>query len=189
MKPILLVIGSPASGKSTLARAIAKQSPKGLHIPVDDLRNMVQGGVVLPGPEWPPELTEQLSLARQTAAEMALRYRSSGFLVAIDDFWDPNSRLQEYIPLASHANVVRVILKPDDRVILSRLHARQAPSAFRNILDGAIQLVNADLDRQAASLRSQGWRFIDTSNDTIEESTARILELLKSCADQPLPAS
>ncbi|MBK9601519.1 MAG: AAA family ATPase [Anaerolineales bacterium] len=86
MQNILLVVGSPASGKSTISQAIATRSAKGVHIPVDDLRTMVQGGVLHPGPNWTPELIHQLKLARQTATDMALRYREADFLVAIDDF-------------------------------------------------------------------------------------------------------
>ena len=63
MPPIYLIAGSPASGKSTLARLLAQRAAKGLHIPVDDLRTMVHGGVVHPGPVWSKELVEQLKLA------------------------------------------------------------------------------------------------------------------------------
>lgn len=48
MNHILLIVGSPASGKNSTAREIAKRSAKGVHIPVDDLRTMVHGGVIHP---------------------------------------------------------------------------------------------------------------------------------------------
>jgi hypothetical protein len=183
MNNILLIIGSPASGKSTLSKEIAKRSEKGLHIAVDDLRTMVQGGVIHPGvPGWPPELVEQLKLARQTAADMALRYCESDFLVAIDDFWDPNSHLQEYAELINRPNVMPVILRPSVSATIARNHARQAPSTFRNALDGAIKLVNSELDKHGEALIEQGWHFIDTSNDTIDESVARIFAILEASA-------
>ncbi len=105
MNHILLIIGSQASGKSTISREIAKRNPKGVHIPVDDLRTMVLGGVIHPGVlGWPIELVQQLELARQTALEMALRYHKSDFLVTIDDFWDPYSDLMEYASLINNPN-------------------------------------------------------------------------------------
>ena len=183
MNQILLIIGSPASGKSTVSKEIAKRSPKGLHIPVDDLRTMVQGGVIHPGvPGWPPELVQQLALARQTATDMALRYCESGFLVAIDDFWDPNSHLQEYVPLINRSFVRQIILRPSVSATIARNHARQAPSTFRDALDGAIKWVNSEFDKHGEALREQGWHMLDTSNDTLEESVARTLALLETLA-------
>ncbi len=63
---------------------------------------------------------------------------------------------------------------------IARLHARQAPSTFRNLLDDAIEMVNAELDKHAEALIEQGWHVIDTSNDTIEESVVRILALFEA---------
>ena len=181
MNHILLIIGSPASGKSTISKEIAKRSSRGIHIPVDDLRTMVHGGIIHPGvPGWPPELVQQLELARKTAIDMALRYCESDFLVAIDDFWDPHSHLQEYASLTKRSNLTKVILRPSVSATIARNHARQAPSTFRNTLDDAIKLVNTELDKHEETLMEQGWHMVDTSNDTIEESVVRIRALLES---------
>lgn len=180
MQHILLIVGTPASGKSTVSRAIAEQSAKGIHIPVDDLRSMVKGGIIHPGLVWPLELIRQLELARQTAIDMALRYQGAGFLITIDDFWDPFSQLQEYTPLFSRPNVLQIILKPAISVTFARNHARNPPSEFRDVLDDGIQKVYESLDKQEAALKAQGWHIFDTSNDTTEASVARILGLLET---------
>lgn len=182
MNHILLIAGAPSSGKSTLARETARLSPKGLHIPVDDLRGMVQGGLIHPGEQddWSPKLKEQLELARRTAVDMAVRYCTSNFLVAIDDFWDPNSQLHEYAALSGISNVTRIILCPSLATNLTRLHARQAPSAFRDVLENAIRLVYEDLAQRKKALSEQGWHFMDTSNETIEVSVKRIFGLLEN---------
>ena len=177
---ILLVIGAPASGKSTISRVIAERSKKGVHIPVDDLRTMVQGGVIHPGPDWTPELTLQLKLARQTATDMALRYQEADFLVAIDDFWDPYSQLQEYATLINRSNILPILLKPTLPTVLARNHARQPPSEFRDHMDDGIRSVYADLDKQEATLKAQGWLMLDTSNETIEESVNQVLTLYET---------
>lgn len=177
MKNLLLIVGAPASGKSTVSRAIAERSKKGLHIPVDDLRTMVKGGVIHPGPNWTPELTQQLKLARQTATDMAVRYQEADFLVAIDDFWDPNSQLQEYTSLVNRSNILPIILKPTLPIVLERNHARQPPSEFRDHMDEGIRMVYADLDKQEPMLKKRGWLTLDTSNKTIEETVAQIIAL------------
>jgi predicted kinase len=182
MQNILLVVGSPASGKSTISQAIATRSAKGVHIPVDDLRTMVQGGVLHPGPNWTPELIHQLKLARQTATDMALRYREADFLVAIDDFWDSFSQLQEYATLLNQPNITPIILKPELSVVLARNHARNPPSEFREHMDDGIRMIYADLDKQESTLKAQGWLIFDTSNDTIESSVIRIVTLLETSA-------
>jgi predicted kinase len=183
MQNILLIVGSPASGKSTISQAIAQRSAKGVHIPVDDLRTMVQGGVLHPGPNWTPELIRQLKLARQTATDMALRYREADFLVAIDDFWDSFSQLQEYTTLLKKPNVIPIILKPELSVVLARNHARKPSSEFREHMDDGIRMIYADLDKQESTLKAQGWLIFDTSNDTIDSSVIRIITLLETSAN------
>jgi predicted kinase len=180
MNPILLIVGSPASGKSTLAEAIAKRSKKSVHIPVDNLRTMVQSSIIHPGPEWSQELIQQLVLARQTAVSMGLLYRESGFLVVIDDFWDPYSHLQEYTPIIRNPNAIKIILKPTVDVILARNHSRKDPSTFRDQMDNAIRMINTEIEKHSSSLKSLGWHIIDTTNDTLEESVARILLLIEN---------
>jgi hypothetical protein len=58
---------------------------RGVHLPVDDLREMVVSGIAHPVPTWTEETTRQFGLARGNAVLMARRYSSVGFAVAIDD--------------------------------------------------------------------------------------------------------
>ena len=86
MPPIFLIVGAPATGKSTASRALAARFPKSIAIGVDDLRNMVIGGVIHPSAEWSDELVAQLQLARKSALLMARTYHAVGYTVVIDDF-------------------------------------------------------------------------------------------------------
>lgn len=56
-------------GKTTLCRALLSHFPKGVHISMDDLRESVVSGFVLPDFAWPPEVDEQFRLARETATD------------------------------------------------------------------------------------------------------------------------
>ena len=90
MSPIFLILGTPACGKSTVSRALASRFRLGVHIPVDDLRHMVAGGLsdMDFGDEAAARRTGlQIRLARETASQMARTYGAAGFAVAIDDFW------------------------------------------------------------------------------------------------------
>ena len=178
MPPIYLIAGSPASGKSTLARLLAQRAAKGLHIPVDDLRTMVHGGVVHPGPVWSKELVEQLKLARQTAADMALRYHKAGFLVAVDDFFDPNSGMSEYEWLHSAGrDFHRILLAPHPDVAIARLRERQPHSGMRDLMEGAIRDLHEKITGLEPTLTAQGWRLLDTSTGTPGDHADRLLAL------------
>lgn len=178
MPPIFLIAGSPASGKSTLARLLAQRAAKGLHIPVDDLRTMVHGGVIHPGPVWSTELVEQLKLARQAAVDMSLRYHKAGFLVAIDDFFDPNSGMSEYESLhAIGRDFHRIILTPHPDVAITRLRARQPHSGMRDLMEGAIRDIHERITGLEPALTAQGWHLLDTSTGTPGDHADRILAL------------
>ncbi len=178
MPPIFLIAGSPASGKSTIARLLAQRAAKGLHIPVDDLRTMVHGGVVHPGPAWSADLIEQLDLARKTAADMALRYHSAGFLVAVDDFFDPYSGLGEYEALQSAGrDFHRVILMPHPDVAIARLRVRQPHSGMRDMMEEAIRALHEKITALEPTLTAQGWHLIDTSTGAPGDHADHILTL------------
>jgi len=176
MGPVFLLVGAPAVGKSTTAHALAARFPKSLHIPVDNLRDMVVSGMVYPGAHWPPELTEQLALARRAAVQMALTYGAAGFAVTIDDFWDPFSRLSEYTPLLEQADVHRVLLYPTAEVAQARnLQRSGLGDAVAYIAEG-IRLVYDSLTPEVNPLRAAGWHVVDTTDLDVEATVTCILE-------------
>ena len=174
MNPIYLIIGPPAVGKSTTSRALAACFPRSIHIPVDDLRNMVVSGLALPAPEWGDELTRQVALARHAVIGMALAYREAGFAVIVDDFWDPN-RLAEYQALSGVPYVRRVLLLPDRIEAHRRNLLRSGDSPARMYIDEGIRVVYDGLGGVVGELRRQGWQVIDTSALSVAEAVETIL--------------
>ncbi|MBP6787810.1 MAG: AAA family ATPase [Candidatus Promineofilum sp.] len=174
MNTIYLIIGPPAVGKSTTSRALAGRFPRSIHIPVDDLRNMVVNGLALPAAEWGDELSRQVALARNAVIAMALAYRQAGFTVVIDDFWDPN-RLTEYRALAGVANVRRVLLLPAQAEAHRRNLLRSGDSPARLYIDEGIRIVYDELTNAIGELRRQGWLVVDTSALTVDEAVETIL--------------
>jgi len=175
MSHIYFIAGAPAVGKSTTARALALQFQKSIHIPVDNIREMVVSGVIHPSGNWSQELIEQLALARQNVTQMAITYREAGFMVVIDDFWDPYGRLQEYAHLFQEPNVHKILLFPSQKIAEERnLKRSGSVEASQYIADG-IRSVYKSLETDAIDLENQGWIIADTTDKTVEETVQHIL--------------
>ena len=175
--PIFLVVGAPAVGKSTTSRALAARFARSIHIPVDDLRDMVVSGLVLPNPRWSEPLIEQVRLARHSAVASALRYADAGFTVVLDDFWDPPGLL-EYDELPGDRRFHRVLLRPDRAEALRRNFGRHGDDPVRAYLDEGIHLVYDNLDTPAAQARLERgrWLVLDTTHLPVDAAVRRILE-------------
>jgi chloramphenicol 3-O-phosphotransferase len=171
--PIFLLVGAPAVGKSTVSRALARHFGRGVHIPVDDLRNMVVSGFIPPNPDWNTGLVEQVGLARRSAIAMAARYADAGFAVVIDDFWDPPG-LIEYQELPGGRRLHRVLLRPPREVALERNLGRHGDDPVRLYLDGGIELVYG-LYAAAEQLEREGWFVLDNTELPPDDAVARIL--------------
>ncbi len=171
---IFIVIGAPAVGKSTAARALAARLSKSLHIPVDSLRDMVVSGLTHPG-RWTEALVEQLALARASACHMARSYSAAGFGVVVDDFWDPHSGLSEYQPLFDDLPVRKVLLYPGRDIALARSLKRSGGGAEHTYISAGIDSVYDSLAETLPQLKQQDWRVLDTSDLTVDETVARIL--------------
>jgi chloramphenicol 3-O-phosphotransferase len=171
---ILFIIGAPAVGKTSTARAVAARFPRSIHIPVDDIRDMVVSGLVYPG-AWIPSLVEQLRLARQSVIQIARIYRSAGFTVVVDDFWDPNSQLEEYHELFSEPDVHNILLYPSQLTAEARLVQRSGSLYGNEYIAHGIQAVYEHLNNNVHNLIEQGWLVLDTTDQTVDETANLIM--------------
>lgn len=174
MPPLFLMIGPPAVGKSSTSKALAAKFDRSIHIPVDDIRTMVVSGLVLPGLDWIPELVQQVTLARESAIQIALRYQQAGYAVVIDDFFDPN-RLREYQVLLEAPHSHKFILFPKQETAHARNFQRAADAQGRGYIDQGIHTVYQQLNLVIESLRAEGWIVVDTTDLSIEETVQQIL--------------
>jgi hypothetical protein len=174
MHPIYLVVGPPAVGKSTTSRALAARFPRSLHIPVDDFRNMVVSGIVLPGAVWSAELAQQITLARASALHMAFAYHNAGFAVVIDDFWDVD-HLSDYQTLFEYPNHHRIVLVPGQAAAHQRNQQRSGESPGRDYIDEGIRSVYQQLNGAIPWLGQEGWVVVDTTTLSVEETVTTIL--------------
>jgi predicted kinase len=172
---MFVLVGPPAAGKSTTSRALCGRFPRSAHISVDKIREIVVTGLVLPSPRWSQELAQQVTLARQSAIDMAERYRHAGFTVVVDDFVDPHG-LAEYEGLSACPGIRRVVLFPSQEEAHRRNVAREGDTPERAYIDDGIRHVYGLLHESAAKLRSDGWDFVDTTRLTVDQTVARIFD-------------
>lgn len=173
--PIFILTGAPASGKTTVSKALLAQFPYGVHIPVDLLRGLVVSGLSNPIGSWDEETDRQFRLARDSAALIAQTYAEAGFAVVIDDVIFPDSVAQHYdTTLASYA-VHKVLLRPSIAVTKARNQAREI-----DVDNGQLEkIIKPIYDHYATfdlqKLEKEGWRILDSSFDSVEETVSRLM--------------
>jgi chloramphenicol 3-O-phosphotransferase len=95
MADILILGGPPASGKSSVARALADRYDRVAHIDVDVLRHFVTPtGYAKPGQ---PEARHQVRLAITNASALARNFIAERFGVIIDDIVALPEMLELYV--------------------------------------------------------------------------------------------
>ena len=176
MNPIFIIVGPPAVGKSTTSRALATHFPKSIHIPVDDIRNMVVSGLMLPSAVWSDELAQQITLARNTVCVMALAYQKAGFTVTIDDFWDAN-HTSDYQSLLhqEQAPIHKIVLYPAQEEAHQRNLKRSGDSPARPYIDEGIRIVYQQLAPVLPQLVQDGWFVVDTTTLSVDGVINHIL--------------
>jgi chloramphenicol 3-O-phosphotransferase len=177
-QPIFILTGAPASGKTSVAKALLKRFPYGVHIPVDDLRGMVVSGLSNPIGSWDDETDRQFRLARDSAALIAKTYAQGGFAVVVDDVIFPDQIHHHYDAVLAVYDVTKILLRPDVAETIARNQARQI-DVDNAQLEKIIQPIydhfaTFDLDE----LEKEGWLILNTSQDSIDETVSEIMTRL-----------
>jgi chloramphenicol 3-O-phosphotransferase len=157
--PIFIITGTPGSGKSSVAAALMRRFEFGLHIPVDNLRELVVSGIAHPVPEWTDETSRQFMLARRAAAGMARLYAEAGFAVAIDDVIFPAEARDLLSGTLDGLAIHQVLLYPSLDVALERSTTRTNKDFDAAVLDTTIRELHRAIGEQPVSaVRLAGGR-------------------------------
>lgn len=173
---IIVVTGIQAAGKSTVARLLAAQFTRGVHVEADALQRMIVAGGAWPEEPGEPtgEAARQLRLRLAHMCHLGRSFFDTGFTVVLDDIilgerWtELRDELRGY-PFSL------VVLAPNLGRARQRDEARPKPTLG--------QAWAQYLDRELHRTMTGHGTWIDNSEQSPEETVDQILERLQSTGD------
>jgi chloramphenicol 3-O-phosphotransferase len=166
---VLLVTGVSASGKSTVADALARRFERGVHVRGDVFRKMVVTGRVEMSATPSPEAWAQLRLRYRLAASTADAYFDDGFSVVVQDVVI-GSVLTEVVSMIQATPLHVVVLTPSPEAVQAREAAR-SKEAYR---PGSITV--DELDRALRHETPHSGLWLDSSDQTVDRTVQQILD-------------
>ena len=166
---VLLVTGVSASGKSTVADALARRFERGVHVRGDVFRKMIVTGREEMSATPSPEAWAQLRLRYRLAASTADAYFENGFNVVVQDVVI-GSVLTEVVSMIRAAPLHVVVLAPSPATVRAREAAR-SKEAYR---PGSLTV--DELDRALRHETPKVGLWLDSSDQTVDETVQQILD-------------
>ncbi|MCP3027244.1 AAA family ATPase [Halobacillus sp. A5] len=169
---IIIITGSPGTGKSATASILAKESnlPKSVHMHTDDFYNYIQKGAILP---ILPESQEQNLIVIEAFLEAAKRFARGGYDVIIDGIVGPWYLKQLLKVVQDNYEVHYIILRATKEETMKRAVNRAQLDE-----DGNIELVEK-MWNQFNKLGSYESNIIDTTHQSIERCVSTIKSVIE----------
>ena len=148
----LLITGPQAAGKTTVARLVAQQFERGVHVEGDAFLRFVVSGRAPMAPDASDEALAQLQLRYALSHHAATEFERAGFSVVVEDVV-AGPLLADVAPRYERV----VVLFPHEDVVAGR--ERHAPWVYRLFADETPRI----------------GTWIDNSEQTPEQTAAAIL--------------
>ncbi|MFC6102775.1 AAA family ATPase [Olivibacter domesticus] len=164
---IIIISGSPGTGKSTAASIVAEESTlsKSVHLHTDDFYHYIRKGAI---PPFLPESQEQNLIVIEAFLEAAKRFARGGFDVIIDGIVGPWF-LEPWLKAAQdNYEVHYIILRATKEETMKRAINRSKLDD-----DANMELVEK-MWKQFNDLGQYESNIIDSTNQSIEQSVSKI---------------
>lgn len=150
---------------------VGQRYPKAVHLPIDDLRELVRSGRASPL-DWNDETTLQFELARRNAARMAADYADSGFAAIIEDVVR-EADMNQFMPYLSDRALRRVLLLPSLAEVKERNRARTNKTFDTSVLEPVAARLYPTLVEGCRP--EDGWIVVNSTKLAPEATVDQIL--------------
>ncbi|WP_405976690.1 AAA family ATPase [Streptomyces sp. NBC_00988] len=164
---VVLITGVMASGKSTVAQALAERLPRAAHVRGDVFRRMTVSGREDYVPGAGGEGESQLRLRYRLAAATADAYAEAGFTAVVQDVV-LGAELPAYVDLIRTRPLHVIVLAPTPATVTAR-EAGRAKNGY-----GAWTVEELDRSLRTETPRIGLW--LDSSGLTVGETVDAIVE-------------
>ncbi|MHB8188658.1 MAG: AAA family ATPase [Dermatophilaceae bacterium] len=164
---VILVVGVPGVGKSTVARALAERLERAACIEGDLVQHhFTVTGLVGPGESPAEESHRQMQLRWRNCADLARNFWQAGFTVIVEHAVSRREWVDRFLQDVGPAAVSLVVLAPSLEVTLQRDRHRE---------EKQVAHLFAHMDAELRDdLSGLGW-WLDTSELTVDETVDRLL--------------
>ncbi|MGV9878372.1 AAA family ATPase [Streptomyces sp. NPDC003006] len=167
---VVVITGIMASGKSTVAQALAERLPKAAHVRGDVYRRMIVSGGVEYEPGAGGEAEAQLRLRYGLSASTADAYAGAGFMAVVQDVI-LGEQLKTYVDLVRTRPLYVIVLAPRPDVVAARETGRGKTGY------GAWTVQDLDTGLRETTPRLGLW--LDSSELSVGETVDAILERME----------
>ena len=165
---LVILSGMPASGKSTIASALARRFRRGVHVEGDVIQRMIVSGAVWPQDANRAEARRQLGLRGRLALRLAESFAEAGFVAVLDEILI-GRRLEEILGQSTFRPLRLVTLVPRLEVVRQRDGDRSKGRGDE------ISTRWAGLDERLRHSTTRAGLWLDTSDLAVDETVEEIL--------------
>lgn len=164
---VILIVGVPGAGKSTVARALAKRLERAACVEGDLVQHhFTVTGLVGPGGSPAAESHRQLQLRWRNCADLARNFWEAGFTAVVEHAVSRREWVDRFVQDVSPARVSVIVLAPPLEVALERDRHRDEKQVAHLFLH-----MDAELRRELAGV---GY-WLDSSGLTVDQTVDRLL--------------